>query len=141
MQLSQINWLAVIVAGLVPMAIGMLWYSRLLFAKKWMSLVGKTEEEIRKEGPGKAYAFSLVTSMVMAFVLQYFIIYTGAFTTFSGAKLGFIVWVGFVATTSSASVFFESRPTGLYFINAGYNLVTLLIMGAVEGGITMSPLG
>lgn len=141
MPINQINWLAIFIAGLVPMAIGMLWYSPLLFAKKWMSLVGKTEEEIRKEGRGKAYALSLVTSMIMAFVLEYFVMYTGSFDMRSGMRLGFIVWIGFVATTSYASVLFESRPKGLYLINAGYNLVSLLIMGAIEGGMTMSPMG
>ena len=139
MPINQINWLAIFIAGLAPMAIGMLWYSPLLFAKKWMSLVGKTEEEIRKEGSAKAYAFSLVTSMIMSFVLEYFIMYTGSFTMSSGIRLGFIVWIGFIATTSYASVLFESRPKGLYLINAGYNLVSLLIMGAIQGGITTDP--
>jgi len=141
MPINQVNWLAIFVAGLVPVVIGMLWYSPLLFGKKWMSLVGKTEEEIRKEGPGKAYAQSLVTSMIIAFVLEYLLMYTGSFDMRAGMKLGFLVWIGFVATTSYASVLFESRPKGLYLINAGYNLVSLLIMGAIEGGMTMSPLG
>jgi hypothetical protein len=47
-----INYLAVLVAALVPMIIGFAWYSPALFAKKWMAILGKTEEEIKKSWPG-----------------------------------------------------------------------------------------
>jgi hypothetical protein len=141
MPINQINWLAVIIGGLIPMGVGMLWYSPMLFAKKWMSLVGKTEKEIREQGVTKAYALSFVTSLIMAFVLEYFVMYTGSFTVSSGIKLGFIIWAGFIATASYSSVLFEGRPNALYMINAGYYLVSLLIMGAVQGGMTADPMG
>jgi len=66
-----INYLAVLVAALIPMAVGALWYSPALFAKKWMALVGKTEEEMKNVNPMKAYGISFLTSLIMAYVLAH----------------------------------------------------------------------
>src|SRR3982074_2455227 len=52
MQLPQVNYLAVLVAGLVIFLIGGLWYSPLLFAKKWIALQGRTEEQMRADAAG-----------------------------------------------------------------------------------------
>lgn len=129
------NLLAVVVAAIIPMVVGMIWYSPVLFAKRWMALVGKTEEEIRRSGPAKAYALSFLAYIVMAYVLGHFVIYASAFTQTSGIvaglQTGFWVWLGFVVTSSSSTTLFEFRPSGLYFIMAGYYLVCLLAMGVV----------
>jgi hypothetical protein len=132
-----INYLAVLVAALVPMMIGFAWYSPALFAKKWMALLGKTEEEIKKSGPGKAYALSFLTALVMAYVLDHSVIFAGAYLHMSGfpagMMAGFWSWLGFVVTTNAGSVLFEFRRAGLYWINMGYYFVCLLIMGGILG--------
>ena len=43
----EVNLLAVLVAGIVPMIVGFLWYGP-LFSKRWLALMETTEEEIRK---------------------------------------------------------------------------------------------
>ena len=43
--LSQANWLAVVVAGLVAFFLGGLWYTA-LFGKLWVKLVGYSEQQI-----------------------------------------------------------------------------------------------
>lgn len=45
---SDVNLVAVLVAGVVDMVIGALWYSPVLFAKSWMRLIGKKEEDMKK---------------------------------------------------------------------------------------------
>ena len=135
----DINLLGILVAGIAPMIIGMLWYSPVMFARKWMALIGKSEEEIRKGGVAKAYVVSFIASLVMAYALDYFMFYAGAWSVMKGIKLGIALWIGFVATTSLAPVVYEGRPLGLYLINAGYNLVCLVIMGAIIGGLMLDP--
>lgn len=132
MPYSGINWLAIVVAAIVPMVIGAIWYSPMLFAKQWMTLIGKTEEEIKKAGnPASMYGVTFAATLVMAYVLNYFVYYTESNTFLLGMKIGFAAWLGFVATTSLASVTFEFKQRGLYFINVAYNLVCLTIMGGV----------
>jgi hypothetical protein len=104
-----------------------------MFAKQWMALVGKTEDEIKKSSPGQAYAVSFVSSLIMAYVLAHFIRIAHANTIGSGMQIGLWAWVGFVLTTGSATVLLEFRPAGLYYMNAAYNLTCLLAMGAVLG--------
>jgi hypothetical protein len=44
----EINYLAVLVAALVSMVIGGLWYSPLLFGNIWMKLSGITQKDVEK---------------------------------------------------------------------------------------------
>ncbi len=128
----SINYLAVLVAAVVPMVLGGLWYSPLLFAKKFMALVGKTQEELKKHfNPARDYGLSFLTALVMSYILAHFVSYTRATTIGSGMQTGFWLWLGFVVTTNSSTVIFEGRKSGLYWINMGYNFVCLLVMGAI----------
>jgi hypothetical protein len=133
MPYSSINWLAIVVAALVPMIVGALWYSPALFAKQWMQHIGKTEEEIKKasSNPAAMYGVTFLCALVMSYVLNYFVTYTSSFTFMQGVKIGFATWLGFVATTHLASVTFEFKPRGLYYINMGYNLIAFLLMGGI----------
>ena len=51
----------------------------------------------------------------------------------NGALVGLLVWVGFVATVLAVITYFGGRPRSLWFINAGYQLVALMIVGAIHG--------
>ncbi len=127
-----INYLAVVVAAAANFLLGGLWYSPVLFGKKWMALQNITEEDIkRRGGAGKAYGSAIVGALVMAYVLAHIVGYADATTAGAGAQSGFWCWLGFVATAGIANTMFEHRPLGLYFINAGYYLVSLIIMGVI----------
>lgn len=129
----SINYLAVLVCGIVHMVLGALWYSQLFFGKLWMKALGKSEDEIKemRKGVWKAYLFSFMGALVMAFVLAHIIDYAQTDSIAGGLQGGFWVWLGFVITTSMAGILFEGRPKGLYFIYNGYQLVSLLIMGMI----------
>ena len=127
-----INWLAILVAAIVPMVAGMLWYSPMLFANPWMKLIGKTKEEIMASGsPGKAYAISFIGALIMSYVMSYFVHWTDSHTLGQGMKIGFALWLGMVVTSNLGTALFEFRKWGLYLINMGYNFVCMLIMGGV----------
>ncbi len=132
MPYPEINWPAIIIAAVVPMVVGALWYSPMVFAKKWMALIGKTEEEIKKgANPAAMYGVSFVAALVMAYVMNYFVHHTMSLTFIQGMKIGFALWLGLVVTTNLATVTFEFRPKGLYYMNMAYNLVCMLIMGGI----------
>lgn len=131
---------AVLVASLIPMIFGALWYSKLLFGNQWMGYVDMTEEEIVNKAKGKEpqmYGITFILSIVMSYVMAHIIIfaetYYGSSGLWGGILSGFFIWVGFVATIMYQSVTFEFRPTGLYLINSMYNLATLVAMGALLG--------
>ncbi len=139
MVLPNVNYLAVLVSGVVIFVLGGLWYSPVLFAKPWTRLMGQTEEEIKAlmAAPGAkaamagmyamAFVVALVTSWVLAIVLNHF----GNLSALRGAEVGALCWLGFAATTSFATSLFSTQPKALWLINSGYNLVSFVLSGII----------
>ena len=130
MQEITINWLALIVAVLLRMALGAVWFSPLLFLKPWLAVSGVSEAQM-KEGMPKALAVDLVGTVIMAFVLVHAVKYAGAQGVGQGAAVGFFNWLGFVAVVTLSGTIHEHRPLKLWLIANGYLLLSLLIMGAI----------
>lgn len=129
--------LQVLVAALLPMVIGALWYGP-LFGKQWMSMVGRSEEEIRSNfNPIKTFGGTYLSYVVMGYVLAVILqAWQDAYdmTGWSAGMQGaFWCWLGFVVAFGWQSVAYEDRSLKLYGLNMAYNLVSLLAMGALLG--------
>jgi hypothetical protein len=125
----DVNWWAVIVAALVNMAVGFIWYSKALFAKDWAKATGKKIEDM--SGGGSGYLFTTLGALVQAWVLAHFVRYAGSNTFVDGAITAFWLWLAFVLIVMATNYMFESRSWTLLRINAGYFLVVLLINGGL----------
>jgi len=133
---AGINFLAVFVAAIASMVLGFLWYSPMLFARPWTRLMGidpddKVKLAEMQKGAGKLYGISFVASLVSAIVLAKIIAISTVITIPYGMKVGFAVWLGFVATVQLTGALFAKQPTKLFLINTGYQLVCYLAMGAI----------
>ena len=80
---------------------------------------------------GKLYGLSFLASLLSAVVLAKIIDITSVDTILYGMKIGFAVWLGFVATVQLTGALFSKQPTMLFLINTGYQLVCYLAMGAI----------
>lgn len=132
--LEDANYLAIVIAAVLNMAIGAFWYSPAGFGKEWSRLMGWTDPEkikAMKKGAGKSYAWMFVASLVMMCVLANIVNWAGAVTLLEGAVIGFWIWLGFVTTTQIGSILWDQKPPKLYAINTLYSLVTLVISGAI----------
>jgi fluoride ion exporter CrcB/FEX len=89
-------------------------------------------EEMRKSA-GPAYAGSFVAGLLSAFMLALFIHWTKAEDWQLGVKVGFHVWLGFVATVQFTGALFMKQSMKLFAINTGCQLVCYLVMGAILG--------
>lgn len=121
---SLVATLAATIAGFV---LGALWYGP-LFGKLWMSAVGLTPEDIRRNNnPAVTYG----TTFVLGFIASYaFGLYVGpnpgrAFAITTGAAAG-VFWV---ATSLATNYLFEGRPATLIAINGGYHAVRFTLIG------------
>jgi hypothetical protein len=132
MTMIPINWLAVIVAAIIRMAVGSFWYSPVGFMKPWQRLAGISEAQVRATF-GRAIAIDALMSLVMAVVLLHFVTYAGAFNIGAGALVGFVAWLGFIFTVFVALWAYEQKPLQLVSITACFNLVALVLMGALFG--------
>ncbi len=129
----HINYLAVVVAAVAAFALGGVWYSPLLFAKLWVKAHGYSEEQVKamQKSAGKAYGVSLVCQWLIALALAVLVGYLHLERLAQGFKLSLLVWVGFAVPLGlMANMFTEKRIT-VFIIDTGYQLVYLLIMGAI----------
>jgi hypothetical protein len=127
----DLNWIAIIVATIIPIVLGALWYSPVLFAEPWMRAVGRTREELGDASLG--YLLSAIGAFLSAYVLARIVKWAEVDDLWNGALVGFFVWAGFVATVLGVTTFFAGRPRSLWLINSGYQLVSLVLMGALLG--------
>lgn len=128
--MHEVNLLAVLVAGIVPMIIGALWYGP-LFGKRWMALMETTEEELREGfNPLKTHGLGFLLSLVTAYVLaQLLAEYAGG--AMVGVHVGLMALIAFVLPVSHQSVAYEGRKAGLAWLNILYNGVALVAQGIV----------
>lgn len=134
MPVTNVNILAVLVAAVLSIVVGAVWYSPALFAKQWMAAQGYTPEMVehfRQKRMVRAYAVSFACYFVMAYVLSLFATYTGATTFVQGLWLGFLVWLGFAAPIGLTGNMFSGKPFAAWVIDAGYQLTYLLIIGVL----------
>lgn len=147
MPLVDIDYGAVIVASLCSFALGVLWFSPLLFGGIWNRFQGGGSASLEGEWPGGsrpgtarrdgagrlafvAFACCLATAILLAVLLSL----TGFGTAGLGALLGFLCWLGFAATLGLAGTVLARRPLAGWLVESGYGLLALVLMGAVLGG-------
>ena len=129
------HWHVILGAALVAWLIGALWYSPILFAKAWVKAHGHSPEKLAamQAKAGKTYALSFVAFILIAFILQLFIHHLGATTAAAGAGWGFHAWVGFALPIGFMANLYSDKPISAFLIDAGYQLVYLVVMGAILG--------
>ena len=125
----DINFWAVLVAGVASMVVGSLVYGPLL-GKKWQSLVGKTDEELQAGAP-KAMGLAFLTAVFGSFVLAHFVDYLGAETWWDGVVAAAWLWLGFVFVSHVTNNLFEGRKWGLIWIFLLNALLTMAAQGAI----------
>ncbi|MDQ5900961.1 MAG: hypothetical protein QG600_539 [Patescibacteria group bacterium] len=128
------EFLPIILSVVVSMIIGFVWYGP-LFGNQWMKLVNLTKKDIEdsKDKMPLTYAGMAVISLIQAVVLYQFIISQNIIGVMGGVLIGFFVWFGFVATVNFSTVLFSKKPFELFAIESGYQLVYLLMAGALIG--------
>lgn len=134
--MENISAWGVILSALASMVIGTIWYSKGLFGKQWMKMMGMTDKDMKKMFP-LAFITLIAVSLVTAYVMAHFIIYVHRGSTNSwevaGIKTALWAWVGLSLTTIIAHGIWDKRDKGLMLLNGVNRLITLLAMGMILG--------
>ena len=126
---AGVNGLAVVVCVVVAIVVGFARYSKPLFLKPWLAGIGKPPEFAQQARPIN-YVITIAAAFVEALFLAALIGVMGGTGAAAGLQAGFLVWLGFVATTSAANAAFGDRSWTVWGIEAGNHLVTLLLDGS-----------
>ena len=158
--MQQMNWTVTALAALIPMLVGMVWYSKMLFANTWMRINRFREEDLKGANMAVIFGLTLVFSFILAIVVNGITIHQFAlasivggqpkpgpdldwvessmrayghnFRTFKhGALHGGIAAIFFGLPVIGIPALFERRGWKYILIHLGYWFVTLTLMGGV----------
>ncbi len=130
-QLHHFNHWAILVSGVFLWLLGAVWYSPALFAKPWMALLGIKMGDGNKKSMLAGMVSSFIGDLLLSFILAHFVIAWDADNFGTGAFIGFISWLGFIVAPNFPQGIYENRPIGLFWINSGYWLVGITVVGGI----------
>lgn len=126
-----INWLAAIAGAVLAFVVGSVWYSPVLFSKTWQREVKLTDADIRAGNMALTFGSAFVLTLIGAVLLAG---YLGPEPELGDALLaGLVVGAGFISTAIGVVYLFERRTMTLFLINAGYQVVTYVVIALVLG--------
>jgi hypothetical protein len=139
--MGSINWIAVLVAGISAFVLGGVWYSPALFGKAWMTENKMTVSDVKAGNAGKIYGWAFVLSLIMAANLAMYLADSPATCPDECAQRTTITWGTQMGFLSGLWPFcgiaivglFEHKSARYIFINGGYLLLALTLMGAIIG--------
>lgn len=135
--LGTINWWAVLVAGLAAFFVGGLWYQA-LFGKLWVRLHGYSPEKVKAmqaaKPPALFFGGMIAAYVLLAVVMALLAHACGTAGWSGGATLGFLVWLGPALAIGFTAWLASDRVIGVFLIDWAYQLVFLVMMGAIIGG-------
>jgi len=133
METMTMNYWAVVVAAVVYMILGALWYSPALFGKAWMKGIGKTKEQVNANASAVNYIIAIIGSFIACYGIARLMIMTGRTSISDGITIAVLVGICFMLTTFGINDTFEKRPAGLTVINILYHLVGFIVAGIIIG--------
>jgi len=137
------NFLAIILAALIPMIMGFIYYHPKVFGKAWMDSLGLTEEDLKKGNMAVIFGVSLLMSFLLSMFLlvnvdgpgqegQYDSFRHGAF---HGMLIGFMVAMPVMVTSG----LFERKNFKNLAINVVYWVITISLMAGVIDALNHWP--
>lgn len=125
----DINYYAVALAALVQVILRAIWYSQTLFGGTWVRAASGRRDDLL--GGGRGFVVSAVSALITSYILARVVDWAEADSFVDGLRVGLLIWLGFVATALAVMTYFSGRPRMLWYVNAGYQVVALLLMGGL----------
>lgn len=139
--MENVNVLSMIIATLIPVVVGFIFYSKPLFGSNWTTAFGIAPDRMQKAGPLFTIGVGLVLSAILAFFMLNFCNgagQEGEFDTFKhGAAHGAILSVFVIFPVIGINGLFEQgamlnlKLRMSMFINVLYWVISLSLMGGV----------
>ena len=129
----DVNYLAVVVAAVVGMVIGAVYYSPRVAGRAWMAAIGKTEEDLRGANRPILFLFAAILTLLLATMLAAAIGWADVQTLGGGALVGLLCWIGFAIPLVGLVFMFEGRRPANLAITGGHYLIALVVKGAIIG--------
>ena len=134
---SQINWLAVLLAFAASMAIGFVWYMPAVLGNRWMAAIGKTEEDLKNiSGGAGIWLPMMLAAALTAVLLAVLIARLGLDNAVAGGLFALVAGLVFRAGGHVIHNGFAGRPAAVTLLDSGHDLVAMAASGAIIGGMS-----
>ncbi|MCI5108746.1 MAG: DUF1761 domain-containing protein [Candidatus Pacebacteria bacterium] len=126
MNIIFLNILPVVVVATIPIFVGYIWYSKMLFGKIWMKYSGDGADN---GSMLNKIVVSYITYFLMAYVLAILLNYLVIASIIPAIILGTLVWLGFVVpTVASGYIWSSNKPAKLFLIQVSSFLISFILM-------------
>lgn len=126
----QVHWPMLLAAALLRQAMGLAWYSPLLFGGRWGALCGVPQAEMRRR-LWRVLPLEILAGFVIAFVLEQVLNLAGAIDWVMGLVVGVLLWLGFSAAATPNQVLYARRPWRLWLIDSLFCLASFTAMSVL----------
>ena len=132
MDLSTINFLALLVVTVISFAFGSIWYGP-LFGKKWQKELGFTDEYIKEGNMAKIFGSSFILILCMNFGLAFILSFVDRpeFSALDGAMYGGFIGLFFIGTSTGVNMLYQRQSISLWAIDSFYKIIYLTISGSI----------
>jgi len=130
----DVNWMAIVLATLASVALGMAWY--MVLSRQWILATGKKKEElVGPDGRFAPFAFSTVSQFVMAYFIAVLTpAIMGGVTDLNNAlSVAIYMWIGFIITAMVINHRYQNMSWKLTIIDGGYLLGVVVVQAIVIG--------
>jgi len=135
--ISQINWLAVLVAFIASMVIGFVWYLPAVLGNRWMTAIGKTEEDLKNiSGGAGIWVPMMVAAALTAILLAVLISKLDLDNAIAGGFFALVLALVFRAGGHVIHNGFAGRPAAVTLIDSGHDLLAMTVAGAIIGAMS-----
>ena len=135
--ISQINWLAVLVAFIASMVIGFVWYLPAVLGNRWMTAIGKTEEDLKNiSGGARIWIPMIVAAALTAILLAVLISKLDLDNAIAGGFFALVLALVFRAGGHVIHNGFAGRPAAVTLIDSGHDLLAMTVAGAIIGAMS-----
>lgn len=133
MEYPFINIWAVLVSAIAFWALGALWYSPVLFGKRWQKEIGMTEDDLKKANMAIIFGGSFVLMLFMVWALNFVINSHKPESVTLGLGLHYGVFMGFFFSmlTMGINYLYQRRSIVLWLIDGIYVVLGLGIAGMI----------
>ncbi|MFO0861192.1 MAG: DUF1761 domain-containing protein [Phycisphaerales bacterium] len=133
-KLNEVNWLAVVVAGVAMFLIGGIWYGA-VFAKLWQRLHGYTDEQVKAmqkaRPPQVFFSIMIVAYLLGAVAMAVLAVNLGLHGVFEGAVFGAFIWLFATTAIGLTDQITRTRPFAAYVLDSSYQLVAFVVAGII----------
>lgn len=141
--MPEFNFIAIIVAALIPNILGAIYFGP-VFGKPWMASLGYTKADFEGRNEPLIYGTALVMSFIIAFFLKFILemghknvndagelIFAGTHTFGHGAFHGSMIALAFAVPVIICLGLFQKSTGKNILLNAGFWWLCFAVMGGI----------